>query len=645
MAELNRMPLPGGDTPPSGSIPLPPLPRETWRERLVRRFVDLYAKYTARLHTPPPPWTNNNVQVAAHRARWIVTPLLFVFIALGARVVQIHLGQGDKWSKVAERQRFASERQPAPRGEIRGADGSVLVCSLPKKIVFADLKLLKDVDAAATALAPLLERTPAELKGRMSRDDRRVVYLARDIDPAQAQRIAALKIRGIGFEEDYDRAYLWGTLACHVVGWAGMDGGMEGLELSLDPLLRGIPGYRVYERDAARRPLCRDANENGDLQSEFHPHPGVDVTLTIHPELQFVAEEELARVVASYRPAGATAIVMDVRSGAVLAMASLPKFDPNEPAESPADNRRNRALTDCYEPGSTFKTFIAAVALDRRVCSRNQRFDCENGAWRVGYRTLHDAHAYGILDFDHVIIKSSNIGAAKIGMALSLNGVYGAVTAFGFGSKTRIDLSGEGRGIVRPQAKWTKDSLLSVPMGQEISVTPLQLTTAYAAMVNGGVLFRPQIIQSLVNAEGKELYHLRPQPVRRVISPETSAAMREILQGVVEQGTARKAWCKEYAIGGKTGTAQKVIGGIYSHDKYVGSFCGFAPAESPRLVCLVTVDEPDRRLGYYGGTVAAPAVREILRRGLSALGVPPRAAPQQAQAETAFRQAGAGGGD
>lgn len=642
MTEHDSVPLAGGDTPLPESPLLPP-PRKTWRERGLRPLIEVCSNVLARLQTAPPPRTNP-LQLATHRARWIMTPLLLVFLALGVRVIQIHLGQGAAWSKVSERQRFASERQPAPRGEIRGSDDSVLVCSLPKKIVFADLQLLKDPNAAAEVLAPLLKRAPTDLKARMRRNDRRVVYLARDIEPAQAQRIAALKIRGIGFEEDYDRGYLWGALACHVVGWAGMDGGMEGLELGLDPLLRGIPGYRVYERDAARRPLCRGTLED-DPQPEFHPRPGIDVTLTLQPELQFVAEEELARVVTNYRPAGATAIVMDVRSGAILAMACLPKFDPNEPAESPAASRRNRALSDCYEPGSTFKTFIAAVALDRQVCSRDQRFHCENGTWRVGYRTLHDAHAYGTLNFDQVIIKSSNIGAAKMGMALGLDGVHAAVTAFGFGGKTRIDLPGEVRGIVRPRTRWTKDSLLSVPMGQEISVTPLQLVTAYTAMVNGGVLFRPQIIQRLANAEGKELYRLKPQPVRRVISPATSAAMREMLWSVVEQGTARKAWCKEYAIGGKTGTAQKVVGGTYSHDKYVGSFCGFAPAESPRLVCLVTVDEPDRRLGYYGGTVAAPAVREILRRGLHALSVPPRTAQQQDQAESAFRQVGAGGGD
>ena len=581
-----------------------------------------------------------SVETATCRARWIIWPVLLLFVALGARVVQIHIYQGQRWSKAAERQRYASERRPAPRGDIRGIDESVLVCSLPKKIVFADLKLLKDPAAAAQALAPLLDREPEQLLARMSRDDRRVVYLARHLEPELTQRIAALKIRGIGFEDDYDRAYLWGSLACHVVGWAGLDGGMEGLELSLNPLLRGIPGYRVYERDAARRPLCRGdrAGDKTQRTVRYPPHAGVNVTLTIHPELQFVAEEELADLCHRFQPAAATALVMDVRNGAVLALACQPQFDPNEPAKSPSADRRNRALTDCYEPGSTFKTFIAAMALERRACSRRRGFDCENGAWRVGYRTLHDAHAYGRLSFDMVIIKSSNIGAAKMGLAMGMDGVYQTVKAFGFGTKTGIDLPGEARGIVRPRRVWTKDSLLSVPMGQEIAVTPLQLVSAYTAMVNGGVLFRPQIVQRLVSADGKELYRLRPQPVRRVISPETSKAMREILRATVERGTGRKAWCKEYAIGGKTGTAQKVVDGTYSHEKYVGSFCGFAPTQSPRLVCLVAVDEPDRRRGYYGGTVAAPAVREILRRGLNTLKVPPRSEQEQERAEKAFRQ-------
>jgi cell division protein FtsI (penicillin-binding protein 3) len=570
--------------------------------------------------------------------------LLALFGLLGLRLVQIQLWQGPRWVSAAERQRYATERRPAPRGDILAADGTPLARSLPHKTVIADLQILRDPGAAALALAPWLGKDPQSLAARMMRADRRVVYLARDIEPELAERIAALKLRGIGLEDSFRRGYLWGALGCHVIGCAGPDGGLEGLELFMEPLLRGIPGYRTYERDGTRRALSR-GDERCFTPQERAARPGLAVTLTLEPAIQYAAEEELGRLMQQYRPVSAATTVMDARTGAILAMACSPRFDPNEPGASEAACRRNRAVTDCYEPGSTFKTFIAAMALDRGACSRADRFDCENGAWRLGYRTLHDAHAYGVLTFDEVIIKSSNIGAAKIGMRLGLDGVYSAVRAFGFGAPTRLDLPGERAGMVRLRPRWTRDSLLSVPMGQEISVTPIQLLAGYTAMVNGGILFRPQLVARITSPNGEQLFSLRAQPVRRVISPAASRAMREILRGVVDCGTGRTAWSKEYAIAGKTGTAQKVVNGCYSHEKYVGSFCGFAPASQPRLVCLVTVDEPQKGLGYYGGTVAAPAVREILRRGLNALGIPPRTPAEQALALAAYQQRRFVGGD
>jgi cell division protein FtsI (penicillin-binding protein 3) len=260
----------------------------------------------------------------------LAAPLLALFGLLALRLVQIQLWQGERWSEAAERQRFACERRPAPRGEIRGADGTLLVRSLPRKIVIADLKILEDPAGAAQALAPLLGKKPEDLAARMKRDDRRVVYLAREIEPETAQQVAALKIRGIGFEDSFRRGYLWGSLACHVVGWANSDSGQEGLELFLDPLLRGIPGYRVYERDAARRPISR-GDERSYTPPERAPRAGLSVTLTIDPAIQFVAEEELARLCQQFQPAGATVTVMDVRTGAILALAGLPRYDPNEP--------------------------------------------------------------------------------------------------------------------------------------------------------------------------------------------------------------------------------------------------------------------------------------------------------------------------
>jgi cell division protein FtsI (penicillin-binding protein 3) len=281
------------------------------------------------------------------------------------------------------------------------------------------------------------------------------------------------------------------------------------------------------------------------------------------------------------------------------------------------------------------------MSLDRKLWRRNEMIDCENGAWRIGYRTLHDAHAYGLLSFDDVISKSSNIGAAKIACRLGVGGLYETVRAFGFGDKTGINLPGEVNGGVRPRKVWTQDSVYSVAMGHEISVTPLQLAAAYAAVVNGGILYRPKVVQRITNDKGEELYALRPQAVRRVISEQTSQQMRQILTRVVMPGgTGYKAFTPEWTLGGKTGTTKKIDPATktYSSTMYIGSFCGFAPAENPRLVCLVTVDEPRKGIGYYGGTVACPAVRETLRKGLSVLNLPPRSADEQKKVLAAMKQ-------
>jgi cell division protein FtsI (penicillin-binding protein 3) len=317
-------------------------------------------------------------------------------------------------------------------------------------------------------------------------------------------------------------------------------------------------------------------------------------------------------------------------------MACTPNFDPNAPAHSASENRRNRCITDFYEPGSTFKSFIASMVLEKKLWKRSETINCENGAWHLlSGRVLHDSHAYGMLSFDDFIAKSSNIGAAKTAMRLGLHGLYETVRAFGFGDPTGIKFPGERRYGVRPRAKWTNDSLYSVAMGQEICVTPLQLATAYAAVVNGGMLLRPKIVQRVTDENGAELYALRPQPLRRVISEQTSQQMREILARVVMPGgTGARAFCAEWQIGGKTGTAQKVdpLTHHYSNQLYVGSFCGFAPVDHPRLVCLITVDEPHKGIGYYGGTVACPGVREVLKKGLTVLNVPPRSADEQKKA-------------
>jgi cell division protein FtsI (penicillin-binding protein 3) len=563
--------------------------------------------------------------------------LLALYGGLSLRLFQIQVGQGAKWKKQSDDQKVFCETVQPQRGPITDQTGLPVAFCLPRDTVIADFKILKD-ETAAEKLAPLLKIPVDVLRKKLTPEYdedgdlvKRVVYLARDIEEEVADKIRALKIRGIGFEDSFRRTYPQGPLACHVIGWSGIDGGKEGLELGLNSILSGTPGYLRYYRDAAKRLIALNDGAIGPSDSK-PPNEGLSVTLTLDARVQQTAEEELAHIHEQFQPKSATCVVIDVSTGAILALACTPGYDPNKPSSGGDDARRNRVICDIYEPGSTFKTFAAAMSLEKKLWRRNELIDCENGAWNLGYRTLHDAHAYGTLSFDDVIAKSSNIGAAKIGMRLGVGGLYDMVKTFGFGDPTGVNLPGEIRGRVRNRKVWSNDSVYSVSMGHEVGVTPIQLAAAYASVVNGGVLYRPKIVQRITNEKGEELYSLHPQAVRRVISEQTSAQMREVLTRVVAPGgTGFKAFCAEWPIGGKTGTTKKIdpVTKTYSNTLYIGSFCGFAPANNPRLVCLVTVDEPHKGSGYYGGTVACPAVREVLRKGLTVLNVPARSADEQ----------------
>ena len=599
---------------------------------------------------PGASWMKTQGAGSAPRLRTgvILSVILLLYAGLSVRLFQIQVGQHTVWQKKSNDQEVTRELIDAQRGTICDRNWLPLAFCVPRDTIIADLFLLKekaDRDAAAAKIAPLLSVPASELEQKLSRYDalandgtakekHRIIYLARNVDTDVADKIRALKIKGIGFEDSFRRTYPQGNLACHVIGWAGLDGGMEGLEMELDPLLKGTPGYLRYYRDAAKRLI---ALNDGSVSptTGTPPRDGLSICLTIDARIQQTAEEELSKIQEEFQPKAATCLVMDVSTGAILAMAVTPNFDPNSPSKSATENRRNRTITDFYEPGSTFKSFVASVALERKLWRRSEMLDCENGAWHLGWRTLHDAHAYGILSFDDVIAKSSNIGAAKIASRLGLNGLWDVVNLYGFGHPTGIKFPGEKAYGVRPRKKWLNDSLYSVGMGQEICVTPLQLATAYAAVVNGGILYRPKIVQRITNEGGDELYNLHPQMVRRVISEQTSQQMRQILGRVVQPGgTGMRAFCAEWQIGGKTGTAQKVdpVTHKYSNNLYVGSFCGFAPVDNPRLVCLITVDEPHKGIGYYGGTVACPGVREVLRKGMTVLNVPARSADEQKKA-------------
>lgn len=572
-------------------------------------------------------------RAARFKTTVLLTTVLLIFTGLSVRLVQIQIFDADYWRKRSEAQSVESSIVPAQRAPLFDTKGVPLAYNNKRESVLADLFVLNDRENAAKKIGAILGYDPNTLYAQINRDDRRVVYLARNIESERADHIRALKLRGIAFEDAFVRTYPQGTLASHILGFSGMDGGQEGIERGMNRVLSGVPGCIRLNRDAARRLIAL----NGEIVNEYSrpPRDGSAVTLTIDARMQQAVEEQLAQIQEEFDPKAATCVLMDPNTGAILALACTPAFDPNKPGDFAPDMRRCRPVTDFYEPGSTFKTFFCSMVLDRHLWRHSETIFCENGAWRLPHRTLHDSHAYGTLTFDEGLIKSSNIWAAKMCGRLGYQEMREIVLKFGFGAPTYCGIPGESPGMVRAKDKWSHDSLYSVAMGHEIGVTPIQLITAFSAVINGGTLYRPNMIQRVVNDSGEERYAFKPEAVRQVISPATSKEMRDLLTRVcLPGGTGTKAFMPEYQVGGKTGTTKKIDPQTktYSSTLYIGSFCGFAPAENPRLICLVTVDEPHKGLGYYGGTVACPAVREVLRKGLTLLNVPPRSADEQRKA-------------
>jgi cell division protein FtsI (penicillin-binding protein 3) len=379
------------------------------------------------------------------------------------------------------------------------------------------------------------------------------------------------------------------------------------VERAANAFLAGQKGSRVVPVDARRRPL-----DGADAEPA-----GADIVLTVDLAFQRIVEEELDAACAESRPRWAVAVALEPGTGAVLAMAVRPGFDPNDPGAAPADARRNRGVTDPYEPGSTLKPFLAAWALDQGLATPETRYDCENGLWKHGPRLLHDHHPYGILTLAEVIKHSSNIGAAKLGaLSLGRDRLYEGLRRFGFGERTGTDLPAEDAGSLKPPARWDRYTVTSIPIGHEISVTPLQLAAAMSAIANGGTLYRPFVVRRALAADGTLLAENGPFPVRRVVGERAAWQMIAILKEVVAGGTGRRAQVPGVAVAGKTGTTQKVdpATGRYTHERFISSFVGFAPADEARVCVAVVIDEPQG--AYYGGAVAAPVVGRIIRRGL-----------------------------
>ena len=549
---------------------------------------------------------------------------LFAFLAawgvvVAARLVQVQIVRHDDYVTRAQRQQERTLALAPLRGSILDARGRVLAESVAAESIYADPQAVGEVRATARALAAVrgLRMGAAEIEAKLAGGGA-FVWIARQLPLEVSANVKRLRLPGIYVLEDHRRSYPRGALAANVIGYAGVDGeGLAGVEHSLDAIVRGRAGRVTLLRDA-RKGIYLVGGEGPN-----RPIDGNDVVLTIDSVVQFIAERALARAVAEQHAAGGSAIVIDPASGAILAMASLPTFDPNRFRDFATIAWRNRNVQDIYEPGSTFKIVTASAGLEEGVVTPSQILDCGNGAITIADVEIHEhgGNRYGLLTFEDVMVHSSNVGAIRVGLALGEDRFYRYIRKFGFGERTGVELPGETAGLVRRTERWSQVSNASISIGQEVGVTPLQLLTAVATLANGGVRVAPHIVERVAGANGNVIERPQPATPVRVISEKTAAVLNEILKAVVSRGTGGAAALAEHVVAGKTGTAQKAMRGGYSPDKFVASFAGYVPADRPRLAILVVVDEP--KLSQYGGAVAAPAFKEIAESTLRYLGVPP----------------------
>lgn len=557
----------------------------------------------------------------SRRATFVLGAVLLGFGAVTVRLYDIQVWRPHRYTRMARQQHYARVDLPACRGAIYDTRARMLAVSVQCKSLWADPALVKDKDVAARTISEVLGRSERDVRALLERD-RRFVWIARRMSDEQAAALSALsKDPGIGFIDEYRRIYPHGRLANQVLGLTNIDNqGLEGLELMFNARLRGVPGYQVLVRAATSQE--RTFLVPG-LPSQ-RPVAGDHLVLTIDAVIQAIAEEALDTLCEKFQPHGAAAVAVEPRSGHILAMAIRPTLDPAAVGTYTStelhERSRLRAITDMHEPGSTFKAVTLAGVLQEGLVDESTRVFCENGAWTVGRRVLHDAHPYGALTVTEVIKKSSNIGATKLGVMLGPERLHRYCQAFGFGEKTGIELPGEVAGMLAPWQRWTSYSITSIPMGQEIACTPLQLVMAYAAIANGGVLMKPVIVRQFVNPDTGKVTERKSVEVRRVLRPDIARRVTQVLCTVTEEGgTGYQARVPGVAVAGKTGTAQKLDeNGRYAHDKHVSYFVAFAPADDAKLCVLVMADQPAKG-GYYGGTVAAPAVGAILRKSLAYL--------------------------
>ena len=599
----------------------------------------------------------NNSLLRRTAKRWLVffvCVMLLSFSLLGYRLVDLQVLRHEQLRETAQGNTIRTIVREPRRGNILDSRGNLLATSLFVKTICADPSLTGTFQPQlARVLAPLLEMEEQSLHDKLMPQLRtnsmgqavtnRYVVLKRKVPRetwekmqevlaelelvenetglTRSQRTYLKQVRKSVFAdktEDQHRVYPGQRLASHVLGFVGGTDhrGKEGIEFVLDSRLTGTRGWRITETDSRKREVVALRHQ------DVAPRNGLNAKLTLDIGVQHIVEAELDKAMDKHKPQGITAIVVQPSTGAIVAMANRPDFDPNRPGEFEAGNRRNRAVTDTTEPGSTFKIVTVAAALQDQRVTLNSMFDCEKGSFIYGGRRLRDHHAYDKLSVKSIITKSSNIGSAKIALRLGAPRLHHYIREFGFGDRTQVSLPGEVRGTVHPLKRWNSLSITRVPMGHEVAATPLQMVMMMGAVANGGNLMRPMLIDSLQDESGRTLVKYHPEVVRRVVDEQTALKVTEALKTVVaEGGTARRAALEYYSVAGKTGTAQKAGRGGYIPGKYYASFVGFFPADEPALCVLVALDEPTG--DYYGGLTAAPVFKAIAERTASYLGLKP----------------------
>jgi cell division protein FtsI (penicillin-binding protein 3) len=573
--------------------------------------------------------TKSQPDVSLRRTLFVAAFVAFWMLGISARLVYLQVSRHDKLvARAHQQQQDAIETSPT-RGPVLDRSERELARTIDTTSVFiapdefrkhkddTDAQIAAAVQSTSQSLASLLGLDQKSLLNQISEarsSGRRFLWIARRIAPEKATLLEKMELAGVHTRKEPKRFYPNGSLAANVLGFVGLDGnGLAGIEQVYNEKIIGEPGKIFIEKDSLGR-----AYESTEVQGR----PGQTIVLTIDQSIQYEAEAALTAAITASGAKAGTAIVLDPRTGDILALANAPTFDPNDVGAATPAARANWALQNIYEPGSTFKIVAFSAAIEKGLAKPDDHIDCQMGSITVAKRVIHDHKPFGNLTIADALAKSSNVAAIKLGVRVGDPTMFEYITRFGFGARTGIELPGETAGLVRPLSRWQPSSIGSVAIGQEVGVTPLQMVAAFGALANDGVRIAPHLIREIRNGNGVATYRPNPEQ-RRVISRETAGALRGMLEGVTLNGTAKKAQLDGYSAAGKTGTAQKIdpVTKTYSATKFVASFVGFAPVNNPAVVIIVVIDEPGG--SYHGGDVAAPVFRQIAERILPEMGVIP----------------------